>query len=206
MNENDNLLYVRFRAMYGNADTLIYKKKSLERNDDGAILVGSQTFPLFMDPDTDADDYVEGALVSFLPGQGGALAVNYPSGHPYRQMVVYIEPTEELEEVLICTVPPSYTYVGSHSDFCSSEFYTFYKGYLHLYFASRFFQLWVDMGYRCELRDDSCIDDALSQKAVNRCLVVWDRNVPVIGTLNDMLECSPSSVQILRGPSTGSSR
>lgn len=204
MNENDNLIHVRFRAVYTNADTLIYKKKPYHKAADGAILVGSQTFPLFTNPAEDDDfEFVEGALVSLLPGQGGALVVNYPSDHPHRQMVVYVEPTERLEEVLICTVPLSHTYSGSHSDSHSSEFYTFYKGYLYLYFAGRFFQLWVDMGYRSELSDTSCVDDALSQKAQSRCLVVWNRNVPVIGTFDEDSPANAKGIQILRGPSMG---
>lgn len=201
--ENDNLLHVRFRyAAQEKADILIYKHKPLHQDPDGTIVIGYRSFPIYHAPKTDGDDMlsdIEGNVVSLLPGSAGALVVTHARDQVHRQMIAYVEPTWGLPHVLICTVPPNYTYSGGYSDF-GTEFFTFYKGYFFLYFCGRFFKLWIDLGYRSALRDDTLsIDHLLSQKVKNRCLTVWNRNFPAIGYLDDDLWMNPKGHQIVRG-------
>ncbi|KAG5354871.1 hypothetical protein CJU89_6672 [Yarrowia sp. B02] len=188
-------------------DNLLHKKPRF-RAKDGAYLIHEYMHsPEFRVPDSkqwDWETFLEGCKVSLLPGQGGARAVvsgMHEQGH--RQMVMDIQPTEELERTLICTVPMSLGYCGSYTDTGKNDFYTFFDGYLFLLFSGRFFRLWVDLGYRSRFRGDLCIDNFLDSHAKDRCLVVWNRNFPVIGTLQEDNTSMPHGCEILRGPKNG---
>lgn len=214
MDENDKLLHVRFSKGDRQADTLIFKERPYcERCPDGAYIVKSTIFPQFLDPfaqmhDALEPDEIDGSLVSLLPGAQGALVITSPTGQGYRQIVGYVEPVYRLPTVLICTIPTSTTYLEAYTDITTgsgSRFWVTYGGYLFVFFAGRFFRLWVDLGYRSEMSKTSKIDEMMSECVINRCLTVWDRNFPVIGPFNGST-FSQQGMQIARGCGEGLDR
>ncbi|KAG5356395.1 hypothetical protein CJU89_6130 [Yarrowia sp. B02] len=173
MGENDKLLHVWFRTKRGIADTLIYKEVPFSSFSDDVAddeLVGEHSNPLFWEP----------SCVQLLPEAGGAMVVE-----ERRQRVIYVEPTKEMRQVLICSVPPTLTYKYAYSDF-GCWFFVTYDGYLFLYLADRVFRLWVDLDYR---------SDMLTVQS--RCLTVWDRNFPAIGDFG--LRNSPRGLEFQQG-------
>lgn len=214
MGENDKLLHVRFSRGEMWADALIFKERPYcDRGPDGAYTVKSTIFPQFLAPfasryDELEPDLIDGSLVSLLPGAQGALVITCPSGQGYRQMVGYVEPVYRLPTVLICTVPTTSTYVQAYTDNItesSSRFWVTYGGYLFVFFAGQFFRLWVDLGYRSEMSRTSKIDDMWSECVINRCLTVWNRNFPTIGSL-DRVDIGEPGIQIARGCGEGLDR
>lgn len=214
MDENDKLLHVRFSKGDRKVDTLIFKERPYcDRNADGAYIIRSTIFPQFLDPlaegyDDLEPDEIDGCLVNLLPGAQGALVIASPSRQGYRQMVGYVEPVYKLPTVLICTVPTSSTYLDGYTGLSTrlgSRFWTTYDGYLFVIFAGRFFRLWVDLGYRSEMSETSKIDDTLSECVLNRCLTVWDRDFPVLGSFAEVIT-SGRGIQISRGCGEGFDR
>lgn len=195
IDENDNLVHIRLLTKEGVKDTLVCNRNK------GVSLCTAQ--PLgWKPPKRDAPNTIDGTIVSLLPGSGGALvATTSTEDDTCRQMVYYVDPFS-LDLTLICTVPYSLTYKNAYSEF-KTQFYTTFDGYLFVYFAGRFFRLWVDLGYRSELLLDKpkMFIDQILGPVLNRCLTVWDRDFPVIGTFDGDAKISP--FRISRGKQMG---
>lgn len=200
LGENDKLIHVRFDSYEGEGDFLIHKETHEWRDkDDGTFNVHEHETMVTLGPSpSGAKDTVEGGTVHLLPGSAGALVITHKGedSPAHRQMLFYVLPNKELTHVLICTLPPSLTYRAAYSE-GDTKFFTTYDGYLFVYLAGRLIRLWVDLGYRTELIDNLEIDEHL-EGVQNRCLTVWNRNFPLIGSFSETVKESPQGFQIQR--------
>lgn len=179
--ENDKLIHARFASEedYGvEGDFLIHKEYHKPRDSDGALVVSEKSTPLCLHTEE-----TNGGVIHLLPGVGGALVMTHKDEFEttiHKQMLFYVLPNKKLTQVLICALPPSLTYVDAYSD-TGTKFYTFYNGYLFVYLSGRLIRLWVDLGYRSEFINNPGLDDRIP-RVQNRCLTVWNRDFPLIGS------------------------
>lgn len=184
MNENDNLIHVRYNTNTGVAEGIVHKATHA-RTTDGAILMNhmddsirvfSKTTPVV-------------GLVNLLPGAGGALVLQYYRDTPEDSHVAYFEPNAELTKIILFSMPSPFdprmrTNMGfEHGD---TKFYTEYNGYMFFFIHGRFIRIWIDLGFRIQL--DQCLGDRdvwqVGGRTNSRALAVWNKNFPAIGTMN----------------------
>lgn len=191
IDENDNILqvcvYLQKRSRWGAPEDfswnsnvvahILVHKESHAKDADGTIVVT----PNKDKPSYFSRDYTQQGLVNLLPGSGGALVTRECDGLIEESYLAYVEPKEGLPLVYLFSVP----WLSSESCYyyssCDIKFFVSYHGYFFFYFEGRFVRLWIDLGVKAPL--DLCLGDRnLMTYGTDRALVVWNRNVPTIGT------------------------
>lgn len=184
VDENDSLLHVRYWSQIGGADAIVHKT-SHPRDQSGACIVSAKDGNAWPLPDNNAVNNPLGTLVSLVPGPGGALVVSNTEGGKTAQYLAYIEPLPSLPGVVLCELPMGMGFKRMHNHL-SFPFFTFYNGYLYLYFEGRFLRLWVDLGLRSrQYPTGGLMSHVYSKGFRGQVLTVWDRRFPAIGTFNE---------------------
>lgn len=189
MDENEQLIHVRMRGLELSATDVLVHKATHEKDADGAFIVTNFAHPYYPGQHGMSDDtYAKVSLVSLLSSSGGALVVTSPDKDPRNQYLAYVEPLPGLPCVLLCSVPSGKGFKNDYDD-VACRFSVCYDGYLYVYFEGRFLRLWVDLGRRASFdRKDLRENPLLHEELRGQALVVWERDFPAIGTLDNHVD------------------
>lgn len=131
VDENDNLVQVRYSTEKGPVDEIIHKA-SQPRDPDGTLVIDPAQYAPRVCPRFNYGS------INLIPGSGGALIIDRAC------RVSYIHPTEQREWGHILELSESNENTYKHA---SLKFWVSWDGFLYFYLQGLLFQVWVDLDF-----------------------------------------------------------